>query len=120
MTTVADRKAQLEARRDDLNRRMQEIDAELDSHDSKDWEELATERETDEVLEDLGLSAQQELRMIDAAILPVQRRLLAPPPASAVSAIALTGALPRVSGQGDGNGQGHGGTGAQRDGRGCR
>ncbi len=68
MTTVADRKAQLEARRDDLNRRMQEIDAELDSHDSKDWEELATERETDEVLEDLGLSAQQELRMIDAAM----------------------------------------------------
>ncbi|MCR9152113.1 MAG: TraR/DksA C4-type zinc finger protein [Rhodobacteraceae bacterium] len=68
MTTVADRKAQLEARRDDLNRRMQEIDAELDSHDSKDWEELATERETDEVLEDLGLSAQQELRMIDAAL----------------------------------------------------
>lgn len=68
MTTVADRKAQLEARRDDLNRRMQEIDAELDSHDSKDWEELATERESDEVLEDLGLSAQQELRMIEAAL----------------------------------------------------
>ena len=68
MKSVADRKAELEARRDLLTRRMQEIDAELDSHDSKDWEELATERESDEVLEDLGSSAQQELRMIDAAL----------------------------------------------------
>jgi len=68
MKSVADRKAELEARRDLLTNRMQEIDAELDSHDSKDWEELATERESDEVLEDLGMSAQQELRMIDAAL----------------------------------------------------
>ena len=72
MKTVAERKAELEARRDDLSRRMVEIDAELDSHDSKDWEELATERETDEVLEDLGVSAQNELRMIDAALMRVE------------------------------------------------
>lgn len=68
MKSVADRKAELEARRALLTRRMTEIDAELDSHDSKDWEELATERESDEVLEDLGVSAQHEMRMIDAAL----------------------------------------------------
>lgn len=68
MKTVETRRAELEARRDDLTRRMQVIDAELDSHDSKDWEELATEREGDEVLEDLGAAAQQELRMIEAAL----------------------------------------------------
>lgn len=68
MKTVAERKADLEARRDELTRRMKVLDAELDSHDSKDWEDLATEREGDEVLEDLGSAAQQELRMIDAAL----------------------------------------------------
>lgn len=72
MKTVATRKAELEARRDDLTRRMKVIDAELDSHDSKDWEELATEREGDEVLEDLGNAAQQELRMIDAALARIE------------------------------------------------
>lgn len=72
MKTVETRRAELEGRRDDLNRRMQVIDAELDSHDSKDWEELATEREGDEVLEDLGAAAQQELRMIEAALARVE------------------------------------------------
>ena len=72
MKTVEMRRAELEARRDDLTRRMQVIDAELDSHDSKDWEELATEREGDEVLEDLGMAAQTELRMIDAALARIE------------------------------------------------
>lgn len=67
MKSVADRKQELETRLVYLNARMKDIDAELDTHQSKDWEELATERETDEVLEDLGLSAQQEIRMIEAA-----------------------------------------------------
>ena len=39
-----------------------------DAHDSKDWAELATEREADEVLEDLGSSARTEMRMIEAAL----------------------------------------------------
>jgi RNA polymerase-binding transcription factor DksA len=47
---------------------MIEVDAELDSHDSKDWEDLATEREADEVLEDLGQAAQAEIARIDAAL----------------------------------------------------
>ena len=63
-----DRKAQLETRRAELLQRMQEVDEELGSHDSKDWEEAAIERETDEVLEQLGASSQEELRRIDAAL----------------------------------------------------
>lgn len=68
MKTVADRKIDLEARLAALNARMREIDAELEGHSSRDWEEMAIERETDEVLEDLGVSAQQEVRMIEAAL----------------------------------------------------
>ena len=68
MTSTADRKAGLMARRDHLRARLGQIEAELDSPSSRDWEELATEREGDEVLEDLGQSAQSELRMIEAAL----------------------------------------------------
>ncbi len=68
MTSLASRKAQLEARLADLKGRMAGIEAELDSHQSPDWEDLATEREGDEVLEGMGLNAQQESRMILAAL----------------------------------------------------
>jgi RNA polymerase-binding transcription factor DksA len=68
MKSTAERQAQLEARTAYLQRRIAGIGAELDSHEAKDWEEMATEREGDEVLEDLGQSAQTELRMIDAAM----------------------------------------------------
>ncbi len=68
MTTIDARKAQLETRLADLRARLVEIDAELDSHNSQDWEDLATERESDEVLEGMGLSGQQEIRMIEAAL----------------------------------------------------
>ncbi|MCV2865247.1 TraR/DksA family transcriptional regulator [Albidovulum sediminicola] len=68
MKSVATRKAELETRRSVLMSRIEEIGEELDAHDSKDWEELAVERESDEVLEDLGISAQNELRMIEAAM----------------------------------------------------
>ena len=68
MTDLATRKAQLTSRLADLNARIHQIEDELESHDSKDWEELATEREGDEVLESMGLSAQQEIRMIEAAL----------------------------------------------------
>lgn len=72
MTSTAERKAQLEARKAYLLRRIAGIGAELDSHDAKDWEEMATEREGEEVLQDLGLSAQTELRMIDAALTRIE------------------------------------------------
>ncbi|MFZ1726319.1 MAG: TraR/DksA C4-type zinc finger protein [Albidovulum sp.] len=68
MKSDALRKTQMETRQADLMRRIAGIGAELDSHEAKDWEEMAVERETDEVLEDLGQAAQQELRMIDAAL----------------------------------------------------
>lgn len=67
MIDVEKRRKELAARKEYLNSRMAEIDHELDSHDSKDWEEMATEREQDEALEDLGHAAGEELRMIDAA-----------------------------------------------------
>jgi RNA polymerase-binding transcription factor DksA len=68
MTPHADRKAQLMARMADLRTRLEHIEEELDSHQSKDWEDLATEREEDEVLEGMGVSGQQEIRMIEAAL----------------------------------------------------
>ena len=57
----------LEARVVELLARLQEIEAELDSHQSKDWGELATERETDEVLEREGTLGQEEIAKINAA-----------------------------------------------------
>ena len=62
------RKSQLEARLAALKARLQELDAELDSHNAQDWEELATEREGDEVLEDLGQAGLLEIRQIEAAL----------------------------------------------------
>ncbi len=68
MKSLQDRKASLISRKDYLDTKLHEIDSELDSHNSPDWEELAVERETDEVLEGMGLSGQQEIRAINAAL----------------------------------------------------
>jgi RNA polymerase-binding transcription factor DksA len=68
MTDLATRRAQLDDRLAFLVERLRELDAELDSHQSKDWEELATEREGDEVLERLGQSGQAEIAQIRAAL----------------------------------------------------
>jgi len=68
MTTTAEYKSKLLARRAELVDRSQEVEAELDAHNSKDWEELAVERETDEVLESLGNNAAAEITRIDAAL----------------------------------------------------
>jgi len=68
MTPIADRKVQLLSRLADLNQRLEQIDHDLDSHSSQDWDDLATEREEDEVLEGMGLSGQQEIRQIEAAL----------------------------------------------------
>lgn len=68
MIPLAQRKVQLESRLADLTGRLQGIEAELDSHQAQDWEELATERESDEVLEGMGISGQQEIRKISAAL----------------------------------------------------
>ncbi len=68
MTPISARKDQLEARLAALTERLGVIDAELLSHDDKDWSELATQREGDEVLETIGLGAQEEIRAIMAAL----------------------------------------------------
>jgi RNA polymerase-binding transcription factor DksA len=68
MTDLATRRAQLEDRLAFLGQRLRALDAELDSHQSKDWEELATEREGDEVLEKLGQSGEVEMARIRAAL----------------------------------------------------
>jgi len=62
------RKEQLVARLAELDTRLQGIERELLSHQSKDWEELATEREQDEVLTSMGDEGKQEIRMIHAAL----------------------------------------------------
>lgn len=66
--TVAERKAQLEARHAELSARLEGIEAELESHDNRDWDDLAAEREGDEVLEGIGVSGQQEMRQIEATL----------------------------------------------------
>jgi len=68
MVDTAKFRAILEQRRDELTERLREIDEALDSHQSKDWEELATEREGDEVLERMGSSGKAEIAKILAAL----------------------------------------------------
>jgi RNA polymerase-binding transcription factor DksA len=68
MVPVETRKAQLEVRLQDLKSRLHSIADELDEPASKDFEERATEREGEEVLEDLGAAGLQEIRMIEAAL----------------------------------------------------
>jgi len=68
MGDLSKRRAALDARLKELDERLHNIDDELDAHNSKDWEELAVEREEDEVLEGMGLSGQAEIRMIQAAL----------------------------------------------------
>lgn len=68
MAAITELATRLQARRAELLDRAAGIEAELDSHHDPDWSDLATQREGDEVLEGLGLSAQAEIRMIDAAL----------------------------------------------------
>lgn len=68
MVNIAKFRDILETRRDELTERLREIDEALDSHQSKDWEELATERESDEVLEGMGSSGKAEIAKIQAAL----------------------------------------------------
>lgn len=52
----------------ELDKRLHSIEHDLDAPKSADWEELAVEREDDEVLEHLGASAQEEIARIRAAL----------------------------------------------------
>lgn len=68
MTDIAARRNALLKRLSELDSRLHAIEAELDAPHSKDWEELAVEREGDEVLEQLGQSGQDEILRIRAAL----------------------------------------------------
>jgi RNA polymerase-binding transcription factor DksA len=68
---LAARKAALEARLAELGARLEMIESELDSHHNPDWEELAIERETDEVLEATGIAGQVEIPQIRAALMRI-------------------------------------------------
>ncbi len=51
-----------------LDARLHAIEEELDAPRAPDWEEAATERENDEVLERLGLAGEAEVTRIRAAL----------------------------------------------------
>ena len=65
---LAATKQNLQARLAQLNAHIHQIEDTLDAHHNPDWSELAIEREGDEVLEGMGVSGQQEIRMIKAAL----------------------------------------------------
>lgn len=67
-TAISVRKAALEQRLTELGARMEAIEEELDSHHNPDWEDLATEREGDEVLEATGQAGLVEITRIRAAL----------------------------------------------------
>lgn len=67
-TAISARKATLEQRLSELGARMNAIEEELDSHHNPDWEDLATEREGDEVLEATGQAGLVEITRIRAAL----------------------------------------------------
>ena len=68
MPNEAHFKEKLTMRLNELTGRLHEIEAELDEPQSKDDEERATEREGDEVLEQLGNAGLREVEQIQAAL----------------------------------------------------
>lgn len=67
-TPLAARKISLQDRLVELGERLESIEEELDSHNNPDWEDLATERAGDEVLEATGLAGMAEIPQIRAAL----------------------------------------------------
>jgi RNA polymerase-binding transcription factor DksA len=68
MIAIETRKAQLEARLQELKARLRRIEHDLDQPISEDFSGAAVEREEEEVLEDLGTAGLNEIRMIGAAL----------------------------------------------------
>ena len=65
---MTDPEAILLARRAELVATLDRIEDALDDEPPKDWEDRASERQGDEVLEALGATELAELRQIDAAL----------------------------------------------------
>ena len=68
MKDIANRKAKLLEKLEQMNTRLEKIEGALDDPMPKDFEEAAVERESDEVLEEVGHSAQLEKAQILAAL----------------------------------------------------
>ena len=68
MKDQAQRKTELRARLAQLQTRLGQIDTDLSEPHSKDWEDLATEREGDEVLIGMGAAGTAEINQINAAL----------------------------------------------------
>lgn len=66
--SIEDRRNSLERRRKYLTNRLENIEDELDDAPDPNWSENAQAMEDDQVLEDLGLAGQDEIRAIDAAL----------------------------------------------------
>ncbi|MEM8539672.1 MAG: TraR/DksA C4-type zinc finger protein [Pseudomonadota bacterium] len=66
--SISDRQHSLERRKEYLTNRLENIEDELDDAPDPNWSENAQASENDEVLEDLGLAGQDEIRAIDAAL----------------------------------------------------
>lgn len=71
-TPLSARKATLLTQREMLGSRLASIETELQSHVEPDWEDLATRREDDEVLESSGMTGLHSLRQIDAALARIE------------------------------------------------
>ena len=65
---ITEKKRILIRRLAELEGRLHEIEDTLESHNARDWEEMAVEREGDEVLEDLGNAGKAEIAQIRAAL----------------------------------------------------
>jgi RNA polymerase-binding transcription factor DksA len=69
---IAVQKQTLLKRRAEITSDLAEIEDQLDETPPKDWEDLASERQGDEVLEALGNVELDELRRIDAALARIE------------------------------------------------
>lgn len=68
MRDIAPYRQALMARLAELDSQLHHVESELDATHSKDWEDSATEREGDEVLERLGEGSEAEIARIRAAL----------------------------------------------------
>lgn len=66
--SIDDRRNSLKRRKKYLTNRLENIEDELDDAPDPNWSENAQATEDDQVLEDLGLAGQDEIRAIDAAL----------------------------------------------------
>ncbi len=68
MIDAAAYEKQLKARLAELEGRLDNVEEELEARPDPDWDDNATAHEQDEVLEDLGVLGQHEIRAIKAAL----------------------------------------------------